>query len=101
SRLIATDLIGRCSCKLHLEKGVMQNNMKKTDEYGLDFQILQSGAICMYHKTAILEKDLEWLRDARYRIININTRNWTSKTVHKELKEQMDFPDYYGENLNA
>jgi RNAse (barnase) inhibitor barstar len=39
--------------------------------------------------------------DNRYRIIDIDTRNWTAKTAHKYLKEQMGFPDYYGENLNA
>jgi RNAse (barnase) inhibitor barstar len=74
---------------------------KKNLEDELDFQILRQGAICMYYKMEILDNDLYWFLDARYKIIDIDSAKWTSKTAHKYIKEGFSFPDYYGENLNA
>jgi RNAse (barnase) inhibitor barstar len=70
-------------------------------ENGIDIQILQEGAICKYYSNAILDEDLTWLRDNLYWVIDIDTRNWTVKTAHTCIKKQLDFPDHYGENMNA
>lgn len=36
------------------------------------------------------------------RLVNLNLREMQDeKAVHEYLKEQMDFPEYYGENLDA
>ena len=78
------------------------NTMKKqSEEDRLDFQILRDGAVSMYHNLDVLHKDLNWFLDARYKIIDIDTSKWTPKTAHKDIKDKMGFPDYYGENLNA
>ncbi|MFD2035192.1 barstar family protein [Belliella marina] len=34
-----------------------------------------------------------------YRIYGNKIKNW--KTFHSEFKSEMNFPDYYGENMNA
>ena len=72
-----------------------------TNDIELDLQILQNGAISMYHDQTILDQDLNDLEKLDYRIIEFDTTNWTPKTAHQELKKGLEFPDYYGENLDA
>ncbi|MEL7119554.1 MAG: barstar family protein [Bacteroidota bacterium] len=67
----------------------------------LDYYILRDGSISMYHKQTFLSQDIHELEKIGYRIVDFNTSKWTKKTVHRHLKEGLDFPDYYGENLNA
>ena len=74
---------------------------KQPEEDKLDYQILRYGAISLYHSLDVLHKDLDWFLDARYKIIDIDTSKWTPKTAHQDIKEKLDFPDYYGENLDA
>lgn len=64
-------------------------------------EILTNGSICMYYKNSILNEDLTWFTNNNYEAFDINTKNWTSKNAHIKLKNELGFPDYYGENLNA
>ncbi|NER17355.1 barstar family protein [Spongiivirga citrea] len=66
-----------------------------------DIEILRDGPICMYFKNGILNEDLDWFNRNRFEIIDINCRKWNRKNLHKNLKNALSFPDYYGENLNA
>ncbi|MBT33860.1 MAG: hypothetical protein CMO01_29710 [Thalassobius sp.] len=68
---------------------------------GLDYQILKNGAVCMYYKNAILDKDVLWFTDNRFEVYDMDVRNWKPKNLHQNLKKHLNFPDYYGENLNA
>ncbi|WP_113925971.1 barstar family protein [Cognataquiflexum aquatile] len=70
-------------------------------DHSLDFQILRDGGISMYHKIEILEVDLEWFENEKYKIYDMNACKWSVLKAHKEIKEKLNFPDYYGENLNA
>ncbi len=66
-----------------------------------DIEILKNGPICKYYKNTILDEDIKWFLNNNYEVIELNVRNWTRKNAHKNLKEALNFPDYYGENLNA
>jgi len=72
-----------------------------TNDIELDLQILQNGAISMYHDQTILDQDLTEFKKLDYRIVDFNTTTWTPRTAHQELKKGLEFPDYYGENLAA
>ena len=65
------------------------------------FKILSDGPISMYHDMAILDKDLKWFEENNYTVFDFDTMNWTIKQAHSDIKNKMDFPDYYGANLNA
>lgn len=68
----------------------------------LDWRLFQNGAVAMYHKRDLLSEDVSWLRDHRYQVYEFNCEAWTSEaTVHDEFKRTLNFPDYYGHNLNA
>ena len=72
-----------------------------TNDTELDLRILQDGAISLYHDQTFLDHDLNELKKLDYQVVDFNTSDWTSKTVHQELKKGLEFPDYYGENLDA
>lgn len=67
----------------------------------LDEEILRDGAVNMYHDPNILEEDIKNLESFNYKIIDISVSDWTSITLHSNLEHNLDFPDYYGKNLDA
>ena len=79
---------------------VFENN---PDEWQrLDWQILQNGWTSLYWQENILDKDLDWFKKEKYNIVYFDCTKWTdTNQIHNDLKKQLDFPDYYGENLNA
>ncbi len=68
---------------------------------GKDIQILRDGPICLYFKNTILDEDLNWFSNNDFEVIDMNTQSWNRKNAHKYLKTALNFPDYYGENLDA
>lgn len=77
-----------------------QNN---PDEWQrLDWSILQNGWTSLYWKQEILETDLTWLKSEHYSIADFDCQTWTGENeMHKQLKDKLIFPDYYGENWDA
>ncbi|MCK6640036.1 MAG: barstar family protein [Bacteroidia bacterium] len=77
-----------------------QNN---PDEWQrLDWSILQNGWTSLYWKQEILETDLTWFKSEHYSIADLDCQTWTGENeMHKQLKDKLIFPDYYGENWDA
>lgn len=77
-----------------------QNN---PDEWQrLDWSILQNGWTSLYWKKEILETDLRWFKNEKYSIVDFDCKIWEGEDgMHKQLKEKLLFPDYYGENCDA
>ena len=71
------------------------------ENLGKDIDILKDGPICKYFKNGVLDEDLNWFHNNNFEIIEMNCRNWNRKNAHQNLKTALNFPDYYGENLNA
>src|SRR5262245_6868804 len=68
----------------------------------LDFSLLQNGSIHLYFRPAVLEEDIEWLRNHNYRIDDFDCSRWeTEEKMHEELASKLEFHDYYGKNLDA
>ena len=67
-----------------------------------DLELLAFGTIILYHNNLIMEQDVGELKDLKYKIVEFDCRNWTTKNkMHKQLKELLEFPDHYGKNLDA
>jgi len=66
-----------------------------------DIEILKDGPICKYYKNSILDEDVNWFIDNGFDVYDITVRNWNKKNFHKHLKKELNFPEYYGENLDA
>jgi RNAse (barnase) inhibitor barstar len=68
----------------------------------LDWSILQNGWISLYWKKSILAKDLEWFEKENYKIVDFDCKLWTDiAEMHGQLKQKLNFPDYYGKNFDA
>ena len=68
----------------------------------LDWAILQNGWSSLYCKKDILERDLAWFKSAEFKIIEVDCSDWDNPgSMHKSLKRELSFPDYYGENIDA
>lgn len=68
----------------------------------LDFRLLQDGPVAMYFRAGVLEADTSWLAAHGYRIDPLDCRGWTTEAAaHATLVSALEFPDYYGRNLDA
>jgi hypothetical protein len=49
-----------------------------------------------------MDHSLGWLGEHGYHIVRLDAGEWaTEATMHHALAEALDFPDYYGKNLDA
>jgi hypothetical protein len=65
-------------------------------------RLLESGATTLVHSSAILEQTTGELRHAGYRVITADASRWlTAERMHQELARLLEFPGYYGKNLDA
>jgi RNAse (barnase) inhibitor barstar len=68
----------------------------------LDWNILQNGWINLYWREELLTKDIQWFQQENFKVVEIDCVRWTTKEhIHEDLKQHLDFPDYYGKNLDA
>lgn len=66
-----------------------------------DLEILRIGPVCKYYKNSILDGDVNWFIENRFDVYDLNVKNWNKNNMHKEIKSNLNFPDYYAENLSA
>jgi hypothetical protein len=66
----------------------------------LDWQLLERGAIALYHKSSVLSADIAWFRQQKYVVREMNGVEWTTPDAfHSEAQRVLDFPSYYSKNL--
>jgi RNAse (barnase) inhibitor barstar len=67
-----------------------------------DWAIFQNGWVAMYWRPEILDHDANWLASNQYNIYRFDCDRWTSKAdALMDLGTALNFPEYYGQNLNA
>lgn len=68
----------------------------------LDWELLQNGAVTLYFRPQVLEEDVEWLKRHDYRVDSFECSLWVGTSeMHEALSCGLEFPDYYGRNLDA
>jgi len=68
----------------------------------LDWAILENGAVTLYFRPQVLAADVHWLREHGYRVDTFDCSAWIGASeMHEALSSQLEFPGYYGRNLNA
>jgi hypothetical protein len=68
----------------------------------LDYRVAQQGGVALYWQPAVLVETVTWLRGQGYRIARMDASGCTNELdVHHRIARALDFPAYYGENLNA
>src|SRR5882757_9086408 len=68
----------------------------------LDYRIFQNGWTSLYWKKHILDADIDWFKTENFKVVEFDCSSWADiNNIHSDLKTQLNFPDYYGENLDA
>jgi hypothetical protein len=75
----------------------------RPDEFGrIDYQLMQNSPVALYHSPAILGEHAAELEALGYRCPALEARGWdTEERLHDDFARVLDFPDYYGRNLDA
>jgi hypothetical protein len=64
--------------------------------------LLRHSSVTLFRRTTVLRATIEALREAGYYVVEVDARPWrTVADMHRGLARALDFPDYYGENLDA
>ena len=68
----------------------------------LDWSLLQNSPITLYWREAILDEDRAWLSAHGYEVYRLDAGAWDAEAAfHRDVQRVLDFPDYYGKNLDA
>jgi RNAse (barnase) inhibitor barstar len=74
----------------------------ETDDDRWVFHFLKNGSVVKYWQPTLLEQDCLRLEAIGYQVDRFNCLEWVDEaTMHKQFKERLGFPDYYGKNLDA
>jgi hypothetical protein len=58
--------------------------------------------ITLYWRRELLDQTIEGLRDRHFAVVEVDASGWTTeKDLHRDIAAALDFPDYYGRNLDA
>lgn len=67
-----------------------------------DFRLVANSFVTMFWDELILQETTAWLNAHGYHVTTLDAAAWTLPgDMHRELAAALDFPDYYGHNLDA
>ncbi|MFE6965650.1 barstar family protein [Agromyces sp. NPDC057679] len=70
-------------------------------EEGLDWQLVQDGFVAGL-STQNLESTVEWLSNRGYHVVRFDASRWYEReSMHRAFASALDFPAYYGANMDA
>ena len=68
----------------------------------VDYRLAADSFVTLFHDPAILTRTVAWLREHGYRVVTVDASEWRSEAdLHDGLARALEFPDYYGANLDA
>lgn len=71
-------------------------------EEGLDWQLVQDGFVAGISTQQNLDSTVEWLSNRGYHVVRLDASEWSElSSMHRAFASALDFPAYYGANLNA
>jgi RNAse (barnase) inhibitor barstar len=83
-------------------KQIYRERFREVRDNNRDLAILSHGGISFYRKTSVLEYDIDLLKKKNYKVIEFEGEFITNRQeLHFDLKQKLEFPDYYGMNFDA
>ena len=68
----------------------------------LGFRLLANTAVTLFWRADLLAEATLWLAEHGYQVIQLGSSPWAAEAdFHRDMKTALDFPDYYGHNLDA
>ncbi|WP_433327905.1 barstar family protein [Spirillospora sp. CA-294931] len=72
------------------------------DPSDLAYSLMMNSFITLFWRPALLEETTEALRAQSYDIVHLDALTWTTEQdLHQAFASALDFPAYYGHNLDA
>ena len=66
------------------------------------FRYLHNSCVTLFWRRPLLENAVAQLAAADYHLVPMDAAQWTTPAeMHRDLAQALDFPAYYGHNLNA
>ena len=66
------------------------------------FGLVSDTFVQLYWRMRLLEEALDRLREHRYAVVVLDASSWaTDEDFHRSIADGLEFPDYYGRNLDA
>lgn len=70
--------------------------------FGADFHLLKNGPVTLYHRQEVLDDAVAAFSGLGYLVHRLDARAWTTRAdFAAAVKEELDFPDHFGGNLDA
>jgi hypothetical protein len=74
----------------------------EVDARRLDFRLMFNSFVTLFWREHLLTEATEWMRTHGYTVKSLDAGGWnTDEDLHRDIATALDFPDYYGRNLNA
>jgi hypothetical protein len=68
----------------------------------LDYRLVRNTFVTMFYDPSVLARATNWLAEHGYQLVAINAHAWAnSNDMHRDISQALNFPDYYGNNLDA
>jgi RNAse (barnase) inhibitor barstar len=64
-------------------------------------QLLLNGSVKLFWRNEILDKYINEISREGFQIYTLDCSKWNSQNYHNDLASVLNFPDYYGKNLDA
>jgi hypothetical protein len=65
-------------------------------------RLLANSPVTLYRRRPLLASTVEWLSTHDYQVVALDAAGWeTDADLHRDVARALDFPDYYGNNLDA
>lgn len=66
------------------------------------FLLATNGPVTLFRSREVLAETTAWLAEHGYQLVGLAAGGWTTLAgFHEDIKAGLDFPDYYGHNLDA
>ena len=67
-----------------------------------DYRLARNSYVTMFWRSSLLGEAVEGLRSHGYDIVDLDAGSWASVVdLFEDVANALDFPDYFGRNLNA
>lgn len=68
----------------------------------IDYRLAINGFVTLFWSRQVLGSTVDWLSDHGYRVVQADASAWrTELDMHMDVALVLNFPDYYGRNLDA
>jgi hypothetical protein len=66
------------------------------------YRLAMNSAVTLFRRPEALDETTGWLADHGYQLVRLDAGAWHSQAdFHRDIQIALDFPDYYGHNLDA